>query len=470
MASTITAPTYDPVNTANSLAEKYVMARRQILDAQGAAARATEKGLTELGSAMTAFQTSMAALTGLNKSLYAQAATFSDTTVGSATAGPTAAPGSYAFFVAKLATASQVSYAGLTNGTGVSGTLVVNMGAAPAFDVVLDGADTDGVAGLSPRELAAAINAAPDNKSLVTASVISTGTEFELVLTARNTGANTAITLNTTGVTSVPVGSSSLEKANDPALLRIRELVAAQDAEIHIGAESGTLIKQATNTFTNIDGVKMTFTKAQAPGSAPVTIEVGADTKNTTANVQGFIDAYNKLKGVLNKLTDSGDPSKGTAGGSFANDGSIRALNERLVGMLRPSTTGDTLAAFGIIASRDGTLELNNDRLQRQLALKPTGLDVLIGSSSASAPSGIAGTLDKFIKSWSNTADGRIKQRKEQTSDLQSTLADRQAFLEIQQEAAYNRYLRQFTALQSLQGAMNNNLSMFDAMFGNNND
>ena len=465
MASTITAPTYDPVNTANSLAEKYVMARRQILDAQGAAARATEKGLTELGSAMTAFQTSMAAITGLNKSLYAQAATFSDTTVGSATAGPTAAPGSYAFFVAKLATTSQVSFAGLTDDAGVSGTLDINMGGALAFQVNMGAADTDANGILSTRELAAAINGNSGNTSLVTASIITTGSGSELVLTAKSTGAASAITLDTTNVSA----ASSLKDANGD-VARKRTLVAAQDAEIHIGAENGTLIKQATNTFTNIDGVKMTFTKAQAPGSAPVTIEVGADTKNTTANVQGFIDAYNKLKGVLNKLTDSGDPSKGTAGGSFANDGAIRALNERLVSLLRPSTTGDTLAAFGIIASRDGTLELNNDRLQRQLALKPTGLDVLIGSSSASAPSGIAGTLDKFIKSWSNTADGRIKQRKEQTSDLQSTLADRQAFLEIQQEAAYNRYLRQFTALQSLQGAMNNNLSMFDAMFGNNND
>lgn len=471
MASAITAPSYDPITTANSLADKYVMARQKIIDAQSAAAKATEKGLTDLGSAMTAFQTSLAALTGVNKNLYAQSATFSDTTVGSATAGATAAPGNYSFFVKQLATASQVSYAGLTNDTGVGGTLVVNMGGAPAFDVVLGGADTDGVAGLSPRELAAAINSAPNNKSLVTASVISTGGgAFELVLTAKDTGVDTAITLDTAAVTSVPPGSSSLEKANDPALLRIRELVKAQDAEIRIGSENGTPIIQATNTFTNIDDVKMTFTKAQAPGSAPVTIAVGADSKNTIANVQAFVDAYNKLKGVLNKLTDSGDPSKGAAGGSFAHDGGIRALNDRLVTLLRPTTTGDTLASFGIIATKDGTLELNSERLQRQLALKPTGLDTLIGSSSASSPSGIAGTLDKFIKGWSNTADGQIKQRKEQTSNLQSTLADRQAFLEQQHEAAYNRYLRQFTALQSLQGAMTNNLSMFDALFGNNKD
>ena len=471
MASAISAPSYDPITTATSLADKYVMARQKILDAQGATARATEKGLADLGSAMSAFQTSLAALTGLNKSLYAQAATFSDTAVGSATAGPTAAPGNYSFFVAKVAAASQVSYAGLTNDTDVGGTLVVNMGGSPAFDVVLGAADTDGVAGLSPRELAAAINAAPNNKSLVTASVISTGGgAFELVLTAKETGLKTAITLDTAAVTSVPPGSSSLEKANDPALLRIRELVKAQDAEIRIGSENGTSIIQAGNTFTNIDGVKMTFTKAQAPGSAPVGIAVGADSKGTIANVQAFVDAYNKFKAVLNKLTDAGDPSKKDMGGTFAHDGGIRALNDRLVSLLRPTTVGDTLASFGILATRDGMLELKTERLQSQLALKPTGLDALIGSSSASNPTGIAGALDKFVKGWSNTADGQIKKRKEQVSDLQSTLGDRQAFLEQQHEAAYQRYLKQFTALQTLQGAMTNNLSMFDALFGNDKD
>ncbi|NNG24320.1 flagellar filament capping protein FliD [Telluria aromaticivorans] len=465
MASAITAPSYDPITTANSLADKYVMARQKIIDAQSAAAKATEKGLTDLGSAMTAFQTSLAALTGLNKNLYAQSATFSDTTVGSATAGATAAPGNYSFFVAKLATASQVSYAGLTDNAGVSGTLNINMGGSLAFAVNLNAADTDGDLTLSTRELAAAINSATGNTSMVTASIVTTGATSELVLTAKNTGLDSAITIDTTGIS----GASSLASANaDP--LRRRTLVVAQDAEIRIGSESGTPITQASNTFTNIAGVKMTFTKAQAPGSAPVAIAVGADSKNTIANVQAFVDAYNKLKGVLNKLTDSGDPSKGAAGGSFAHDGGIRALNDRLVTLLRPTTVGDTLASFGIIATKDGTLELNSERLQRQLALKPTGLDTLIGSSSVSSPSGIAGALDKFIKGWSNTADGQIKQRKEQTSNLQSTLADRQAFLEQQHEAAYNRYLRQFTALQSLQGAMTNNLSMFDALFGNNKD
>ncbi|MGI4721580.1 MAG: flagellar filament capping protein FliD [Janthinobacterium lividum] len=463
MASAITAPTYDPVTTAQGLADQYVLARQQILTAQTTAANATQKGLTELSSAMSAFQTTLASLTGLNKNIFAQAATFSDTGLGSATASAKAAPGTYSFFVKQLATSSQVSFGGLTDQADVGGTLKINMGGTLAFEVDL-GTPSSGRT-LTPRDIAAAINNAEDNDSLVTASVITTSAGVsELVLTAKNTGEKTAITIDAGDVT----GTSSLQ--DDLADDQMHELVKAKDAEIHVGAEGGTAIKQPTNTFASIDGVKMTFTKAQASGSAPLTVTVGTDTTTTTANVQAFVDAYNKLKTLLNRQTDPGDPSKGAAGGVFAHDGGMRALNDRLVSLLRPTGGTDSLAAYGIIATKDGTLELRSDRLKSQLERNPNGLDKLIGSSSASAPSGIAAALDTFLKGWSNSANGQILKRKDANTSLQKTLDDRQAKLELQHEAAYQRYLRQFTTLATLQNTMNSNLSMFDAMFGNDKD
>jgi len=213
MATAITAPTYDPVPTANDLADKFIAARQKILNSQTKNAAATEKGLADLNSALSAFQASLAALTGLNKTMYAQSAVFSNTALGSATASSTAAPGTYAFFVKQLAAVSQVSYTGLTDNAGVGGRLTVNMGGAAAFEVNMASADADGDGTLSTRELAAAINAAPNNNGKLTASVINTGGTSELVLTSKETGANTAITLDTSQVT----GASSLAAANaDP--------------------------------------------------------------------------------------------------------------------------------------------------------------------------------------------------------------------------------------------------------------
>jgi flagellar hook-associated protein 2 len=462
MATSI-GPTYDPATTASALAEKYVSGRQQILTGQTRQASAIAKGLSELGSALSTFQASLAALTGARKSMFAQSASFSDPTFGSASAAATASAGSYAFFVKQIATASQVSYSGLTDDAAIGGPLGINMNGL-TFDVALGSADSDASGTLSAREIAAAINAAPGNTSLVTASVVTTGGTAELVLTAKSTGAAGRITLDTSRL----AGTSSLAAANDPAAnpARFHELVLAQDAEIHVGAENGTPIKQATNTFTNVAGVTMTFTKAQVTGAAPLTLTVSADNSATTANVQAFIDAYNKLKVAVDGLVDAGDPAKGTSGGAFAHDGGMRALRDRLVGLLRPTAgAGPSLAAFGIIATRDGTLELRASRLTSQLALDPTGLDKLIGSSSAPG-SGIAGALDAFVKDWNSSSGNKITSRKQQNSRLQSDLTARQAKIDQQYDSAYKRYLMQFTQLQALQSQMSSNTSMFDALFG----
>lgn len=452
----ISSPTYDPASTAAALADKYVSGQRQALQTRTTRANATEKGLTDLGAALSTFQTTLASLTGLNKTMFAQSAALSDTSAGTATASASAAPGSYTFVVEKLATASQVSYSNLTADSNVSGDLVVKVGTT-SFNVNLASANTDGAGTpLTPREIAAAINGSSANTSLVTASVITTSDgKSELVLTAKNTGAASAVSLDAAGLT----GSSLTGKTANVLAL-------AQDAVIRLGSASGTPIQQSTNTFSNIDGVKMTFTKAS---TTPVTLTVGTDPAATTTNVQGFVDAYNKLKTMIDGLVASGDPSKGKAGGTFAGDSGVTALRERLVSMLRQSGS-NSLASYGIIGTRSGTLALDTAQLTRALAKNPTGLDTLIGSASASAPSGIAGNLDTYLKGWTSSTNGQIKTRKEAVSKQQDELTTRQDLLDRQYDAAYQRYLMQFSQLQAVQSQMTNNSSMFDALFSSDKD
>lgn len=457
----ITSPTYDPISTASALAEKYVSGQQQILNARTSKATATDKALGDLGTALSAFQASLTTLTSSSKTLFAQSAVFSDTSIGTASATAAAAPGTYSLFVERLATAAQVSYSGLTEDSGVTGTLKVKVGTT-VIDVDLAAANTDGAATkLTPREIAAAINAHKDNASLVTASVIATGVNaqgdatYELVLTAKNTGTDSTL--------SVDAGSASGSSLSGKTA---NVLVAPQNALVRVGSASGTPITQSTNTFKNIDGVTMTFTKAS---TAPITLTVAADTGATAANVQGFVDAYNKLKTVLDALVAPGDPAKGKAGGTFAGDSGVTALRDRLVSLLRQSGS-TSLAAYGITANRQGTLSLDNTRLNKALALDPKGLDTLIGTASGTTPTGITGKLDAYIKGWTSATNGQIKVRREAVSKLQIELTTRQDLLDKQYDTAYNRYLMQFTQLQTVQSLMSNNSSMFDALFSSDKD
>lgn len=449
----ISTPTYDPASTAAALAEKYVFGQQQTLTASTNRATALEKALNELRAALSGFQTALSGLTGSNKTLYAQSALFSDTSVGTATASSTAAPGSYSFYVERLATASQVSYSLDANSGGATGSLAVKVGAA-AINIDLTAANTDG-GSLTPREIAAAINASAANTSLVTASVISTSaTTFELVLTANNTGAANAVSIGYGGTTPAA-----------PPFDTPNVLVAAQDARIRVGSATGTAIDQATNTFNVIDGVSMTFTKTT---SSPVTLTVGTDPAKTRGNVQAFVDAYNKMKSAVDALVASGDASKGVGAGAFAGDSGIRSLRDRLMSLVRPTSTA-SLAAYGIIGTREGTLSLDTARLDKALAADPTGLDTLIGSSGTT-PTGLAGALDTYLKTWTNAANGQIVTRKDAVSTLQTQLTGRQELLDKQYDAAYQRYLMQFTQLQALQSQMSSNSSMFDALFSSDKD
>jgi flagellar hook-associated protein 2 len=441
-----TIGTYDPTKTAQALAESFTAGRQQILTRQSGTASAVQKALASLSSTLSTFEGSLWSLTGTGKSMSANSALFSDPTVGSATATPTATAGTYSFFVEQIASAHKVSYSGMTDFAG-TGSITLGVGGT-SFTI-----DLSTKATWTVRDLAAAINGATGNTTL-SASVVTTGTTSELVLSSTVTGAANTISVSTTA-NADPALTTKLGAA--PTLLS-----PAQDAILRVGSSTGTAITQASNVFNVINGVTMTFTKAQAAGSTPVTLTVAADVSKTTSNVQAFVDAYNKLKAAVDGLVSPGDPASGAAAGAFANDSGVRALRDRLVSLVR-GTGATSLAVFGIIATREGTLSVDTTKLTKALAANPTGLDTLIGSSGAT-PTGIAGKLDTYLKMWT-TSTGQISSRKAAVTKLQATLTDRQTALDRQYDSAYARYLAQFTQLQSIQSSMSYNTSLFSALF-----
>jgi flagellar hook-associated protein 2 len=237
------------------------------------------------------------------------------------------------------------------------------------------------------------------------------------------------------------------------------------DAIVWVGGKSGTQVTQASNTFTNVDGLSVSFTKAQVDGDANLTVTVQTDTSGTAAKVKSFVDAYNTLQKTLGGLVASANADTGAAAGAFASDAGVLALQTRLVSLLRPANGASSLANFGITAQRDGTLALDTTRLSKQLAVQPDGLDRLLGSTSAGGTSGIATALDTYLDQWSGVS-GQIKQRTDANTKQQSDLTRRQSDLDAKYNAAYDRYLKQFTDLQTLQSTMNSNVSLFDALFG----
>lgn len=469
----ITAPTYDPKTTAENLANAYVASAKSIIDGQQTAATAKGTALTKLGSALSAFQTTLAALATDTSSVTSTKASFSNTAIGTATATTTAQAGNYSFYVKQLATAGQVGYAipaNLAPGAGAS-SMKISLGTgSDSFDVDLSAANADGNGVLSAKELAAAINASEDNKSRVTASVMTINNETRLVLTSTQTGKENAVaSIDVTGNAAL---ASALDDTNQTLMTQ------ADNAIVLAGGKNGTPIEQASNTFSVVDGVKFTIAQAQGANDAAVTLTVGGDNTGTAANVQKFVDAFNTLQGVIKTLTAAGDHTLTSADGTaitapdaaFYNDSGLLNLRDRLNALVRDATGGQSLVNYGIIASRDGSLTLDSKRLDKAIAANPEGLDKLLGRSGIGVDAGVLGAMNKLTTAWTSSAGGQISQRKDLNNKLQSDLTARQATVKTQFDNAYKRYLAQFTALQTLQANMTNTSNMFTAIFSSNSN
>lgn len=446
----------DPSSMATQLATAYTQDLRSLLGAQSTKAQSVSSALSTLRSALSAFDSALLGLSA-KKSAVAHSATFSTTGYATATASGTAQAGTYSLFVEQVASASQIAYdlSGATV-TIPAGTLTVGSSGA-SFSVTLgSAADTDSDGSLSASEIARAINNETGNNGLVNASVATANGTTQLILTAGNTGANSTITLGTGGLTN---GSLSA------ALSAATTLATGQDAKVWLGPQaSGVLMQQASNTFTNINGVSMTFSKAQAIGDTPLTLAVENDGSGTAANLQTFIDAYNTLTTALDKLTASANTSAGTAAGAFASDSGVRALRSRLASIVRQQSGAVSLATYGISLNREGKMSLDQSKMKTALTNNPGGLDTLLGSTSGTTGSGILGALDTYTKNWTNSATGQIAKRQNSIQTLQKSIDTRQTRLDDMYNSSYRRYLKQFSALQQLQSQLNDTSNMFSGL------
>lgn len=450
----MTTSSLDPASTAQQLATAYTTNAQTLLTTKTKEAQATSTALTKMRSALTTFDSAIASLSA-KKSVIKYAASFSSTANGTATASATAQPGSYSFFVEKLASTHQVAFANMAD-VAETGTLGLSLADGTSFSVNFSGADADANGQLSPAEMARAINNNADNKGSVVASVITSGGSTQLVLSSGKSGAGGALSLDTSGLSNATL-KTKLASGNT--------LVAAQDAVVWLGDQTtGVRMQQSSNSFTAVQGVTINFTKAMATGEAPVTLTVTNDSSGTASNVRSFVDAYNALRSTLADLTKTANKDTGTTAGAFASDASVRSMISRLGNMVRQEVGGMKLADFGITLDRSGQMQLDATKLEKALAAKPTGLDSIFGSSSATAPSGIFGAIDKYLEQWTNSANGQIKARQDSVALTQKSLTSRQTRLDTQYDNLYKRYLAQFTKLQTLQQNMSETTNLFTSL------
>jgi flagellar hook-associated protein 2 len=411
----------------------------QRLDLAEAKAQAKLSALASLRSALSTFRGAVDQLKDLEAFRGRQVA-LTSTDFISATATTSAAPGSYAIEVERLASAHRLaSQAFATADTAVgTGTLRLARGGA-AFDLQIT-SENSTLAGI-----AAAINDADGNPGIV--ATILTGVDgARLILRSTETGATSNLVVTQTG------GDGGLAALTyDPAnsIANLTEIDPAQDARVLIDTFA---VESPTNTISGaIPGLDISLLDTNAVGET-TTLAIEYDEEGARAMVGKLVESYNALIDAVASVA-SYDAETKTAGPLFA-DAGLRNIVFQLRRELGRSLDGldgpfQNLSQIGIGAELDGKLSLDTTRLNAAFA---TGFDA-IGQLFSDSENGLAVRLNQMLEPYlasGGVLDGRndtLKATIEDIADRRESLSQRLASLE-------QRLFRQFNALDTLLAQM----------------
>jgi flagellar hook-associated protein 2 len=394
----------------------------------------TQKTLfSEIESALNSLKTSLGKM-NTDGELLAHKASSSNSSALSATATGEAIAGTHAVQVLQTARAEQdrsVAFAASSSPI-KAGTLTIAVQGEDPLNVAIE-------EGMSLADLAYAINR---SGAQVTATVIDTGNEFYLTVYAKQSGhqpgtsADEALVLSETYT-----GAAGTE-------LNLAQTVQARNAQVDF---DGLVIERRSNLMTNIiPGLSLQL--INDAGQPSVEVGVEADQAGLRANLQNFVDGYNKVVKLLNTQFQVGaDASTGVLFG----DGTLRGLMVRMQSLLTdrvPSSGGNfsTLAQVGLEFSSSGTLTIDEAAFDKAVASDYRGIAGLFTNQT----DGMVARFEALVGDYTNSVDGIFKHRKAGIDQRHDTMGDQIARMELRVEAFETRLVKQFTNLELVIGQL----------------
>ena len=276
-------------------------------------------------------------------------ATSSDAASVGVSAPTATTPASYSVEVTSLASAQSLSSAAgaITDSANVgAGTLTITRGGTPVAITVADGT--------SLAALREQINAA---QAGVNAAIVQDSGGPRLVLTGSDTGLGNSVTVGVSGATGQLAalawpGAMTEDRPAANAVLKI----------------NGMQISAASNKLANVvDGLTLTLVK---PTTTPVQVSVGTDTASLRKGVTDFVNAYNEVSRYLSTQTryDESSKSAGALQGDRAAVGLQTGLRNLTQQPSAASVTFSRLSDLGLEVQRDGTIKINDSKLDAAMA------------------------------------------------------------------------------------------------------
>ena len=244
--------------------------------------------------------------------------------------------------------------------------------------------------------------------------------------------------------------------------LGMTEVQAGQDSEVLL--DGVAKLSSHNNVIEDaIEGVDLTLKGKSEPNKPPAEIGVEYDRQSVRNDIENFVAAYNSFYQTSQALA-SVDPVTGQKG-PLSGDSTVRSADSRLKSVF--STRIDkapenlkSLTEFGITTTRQGTLEINYDMLDRQLNNNFNELEKFFGGNT-----GFAKRVEDAIHGITGIT-GSIRTREKSLTEQNYRLSDDQAALDRRMESLEKRTHAKFTAMQDATGKMQGQLGALMSALG----
>lgn len=447
----------------NSMVSQLVALESRPLTAMRSAASSLQTQVSsygQLSSLFGALQSAANKLTGA--SLWTKStATSSDDTAVAVVGGSTAAAGSYAVSVQKLAASQTVvsttSYADASALVG-SGTLTLELG---QWD-------------LPPMNFLPQVGRTPVTLPITASDTLQTlrdkinglGAGVNAAIVTDSNGARLSLRSSSSGATNgfrLSVADDDANNADANGLSRfafnpgggstqMEQKLAAGNAEATV---NGIAVVSASNELgTVIDGLTLRLRK-ESFGTAD--IGVSSDRESVKTAIQGFADAYNTLAKAITEQTKYDPTTK--VGGPLQGDSAATGLQRQLRGLLNVSSGASAvfgrLADVGLQGQRDGTLTVDSAKVDSATA-NLTELKKAFANSDANNSSN-----DGFARRYAALAtqvlgsDGSLSTRTEGLRDRLTRNGEDQVRVSERVERYQARLVAQYTAMDASLSRLN---------------
>ena len=404
------------------------------------------------------------AFNGLNdaQELATPTATTSDATkVSVLSTNGSALSGIYEFSVSALATEQRnISNAYLSKTQSLNGgsgfTLTVTQPAGgTATNIAIDAGNDN------PEGVVKAINAAGLGVTAVLVAADSAGSAYRIALQGQ-TGASNSFEISSTLADS-DLGFHDISNGNVANNSGTLSLQNPGDASL---TYNGVGLTRSSNVVTDVLPGMTVSLNGTTSGSDTVKLNVVSDRATLKTKLQDMVTLYNDVKFALDELSDP-DSEEEDVGGSLAKDlATIRTVRDTIYQAVTqdsstPSGNITAMRDIGVSVNRNGELTFTESTYDTVAASSFDDISVMLtaGTNNQSRYDGQSQGLamDAVIKleTLTDSISGIFVTR---TTSAQTAIKRYQAdleSLETRMEAVYQRYLQQFTVMESLVNTLN---------------